>query len=140
MVTDVNTLALVQADHEDSISATVNQGVYWISVSDVASILGWEVEPEGLCKGEVCIPLRDSSGFADGDSLNLTRLAELIGRPLAVSVEDQAAYLGTPFEHFGATVGRLEAPEFSLPDLVGDEHNLSNNRGSKILIAAWASW
>ena len=140
MVTDVNTLALVQADHEDSISTTVNEGVYWMSVSDVASILGWEVRPEGLCKAEVCIPLRDSPGLVDGDALNLTRLAELIGRPLAVSVEGQAAYLGPPFGRFGETVGQLEAPEFSLPDLVGAEHSLSDHRGSKVLLAAWASW
>jgi len=121
-------------------SVTREKGDYWVTSSDVAAVLRWELRLEGLCRAEVCIPLAGHRDAVDGEALNLARLAELIGRPLAVSVEDQAAYLGPQFERFGATVGQLEAPDFSLPDLDGRMHRLSDHRGSKILLAAWASW
>lgn len=134
------TLVLLQPGREDSISVTAEKGDYWIATSDVVTILGWKLRPEGLCKGDVCLPLIGHADVVDGDALNLARLAELIGRPLAVSVEHQAVYLGPPFDGFAATVGQLEAPDFSLPDLRGEIHRLSDHRGSKILVAAWASW
>jgi hypothetical protein len=98
------------------------------------------IKPEGLCRDDVCIPLVERSDLIDGNTFNLTRLAELIGRPLAVSKEDNAAYLGPPLVGFGQTVGHLDAPDFTLPDLGGQMHSLTEHRGSKVLLAAWASW
>jgi peroxiredoxin len=34
----------------------------------------------------------------------------------------------------------LDAPDFTLPDLTGAEHALSEHRGKKVLLATWASW
>ncbi|MCA9830222.1 MAG: redoxin domain-containing protein [Dehalococcoidia bacterium] len=34
----------------------------------------------------------------------------------------------------------LIAPDFSLPDLSGGEHRLSDYRGKKVILLAWASW
>ena len=34
----------------------------------------------------------------------------------------------------------LTAPDFSLPDLEGREHSLSDYRGNKVFLATWASW
>jgi peroxiredoxin len=34
----------------------------------------------------------------------------------------------------------LEAPDFTLPDLEGALHSLSDHRGKKRLLIAWASW
>jgi len=34
----------------------------------------------------------------------------------------------------------LEAPDFTLPDLDGRLHTLSNHRGKKVLLVAYASW
>ena len=136
----MNTLALVQPGREDFVPAVQAQETYWVLTSDITTTLGWEIKPEGLCKGDVCIPLPNAPDLVDGDTLNLTRLAELIGRPLAVSIEDQAAYLGQPLERLAATVGQLDAPDFTLPDLDGKMHSLSDHRGSKLLLAAWASW
>ena len=36
-------------------------------------------------------------------------------------------------------VGR-EAPDFTLPDLEGRQHSLSDYRGRKVFLASWASW
>ena len=34
----------------------------------------------------------------------------------------------------------LDAPDFSLPDLDGKMHSLSEHRGKKVLLVSWASW
>jgi len=38
------------------------------------------------------------------------------------------------------SLASLEAPDFELPDLDGKMHRLSDYRGKKVLLAAWASW
>ena len=34
----------------------------------------------------------------------------------------------------------LQAPDFTLPDLDGRMHTLSEHRGRKVLLVTWASW
>ena len=39
-----------------------------------------------------------------------------------------------------AQLASLEAPDFTLPDLDGNLHSLSNYRGRKVLLATYGSW
>ena len=40
----------------------------------------------------------------------------------------------------GERLASLEAPDFELPDLSGQLHRLSDQRGKKVLLIAYASW
>jgi hypothetical protein len=62
------------------------------------------------------------------------------GRPLAVDREEGVAYLGETALVRATRLTSLEAPDFSLPDLVGRAHSLSAYRGKKVLLVAYASW
>ena len=139
-LTAVTPLRLLEPGGSSEVEIVMTVDDFWVSATDVVRVLGWEIKPEGLCRDRVCIPLSDRGGLIDDDMINLGRLAELIGRPLAVSAENHAAYLGQPFDGYERTVGHLDAPDFTLPDLDGRMHKLSDHRGSKILLAAWASW
>jgi hypothetical protein len=66
--------------------------------------------------------------------------AEAEGRPVAVDPEEGAAYLGVPARARAAALASLEAPDFTLPDLNGRLHSLSEHRGKKVLLVAYASW
>ena len=66
--------------------------------------------------------------------------AEAEGRPVAVDPEEAAAYLGVPARARAAALASLEAPDFTLPDLDGRLHSLSEHRGKKVLLVAYASW
>ncbi len=134
------TITLLQSGQADLVNAEVRENEFWVLSVDIATALGWEVKPEGLCKDDVCIPLANTTDLIDGDLINLVRLSDLISRPLAVSIVDEAAYLGPPLDGYEQTVGRLLAPDFTLPDLEGRTYSLSEFRGSKVMIAAWASW
>ncbi len=101
--------------------------------------LGWELKPQGLCRGDTCIPLsREVSICADG--IEIADLAGALRRPLALDVAEAAAYLGASAEQRAAALAMLVAPDFSLPDLEGRLHALSDQRGKKVLLVIYASW
>jgi hypothetical protein len=108
--------------------------------ADVAKELGWEVKPEGLCRGSLCVPVRDAPDLATAEGIDLAALARVLARPLALDIDERAAYLGASAADRGAQLATLQAPEFTLPDLSGRLHSLSKYRGKKVLLVAYASW
>jgi hypothetical protein len=62
------------------------------------------------------------------------------GRPVAIDRDERAAYLGVSAADRARALSSLEAPDFTLPDLEGRPHSLSDYRGTKILLVAYASW
>jgi hypothetical protein len=102
--------------------------------------LGWVLKPEGLCRGDTCIPVRPEHGLTHPDGVDLAALAALLDRPLALDTGERAAALGASAAERGAQLRSLEAPDFSLPDLDGHMHSLDEYRNRKVLLLAWASW
>ena len=102
--------------------------------------LGWKLEDQGLCRGDVCIPVRDRDALATPEGLDLEQLAALWDRPLALDVTERAAALAEGAASRQQALRSLEAPDFTLPDLEGRPHTLSEHRGKKVLLIAYASW
>jgi hypothetical protein len=111
-----------------------------IPAEDVAATLGWEIKPQGLCKGAVCIPVRDRAELVDARGVDLAALARLVGRPLALDVDEGAGCLTSSPAERAQQLNALEAPDFTLPDLYARRHSLSQYRGKKVLLVAYASW
>ena len=101
---------------------------------------GWKLEARGLCRGEICVPVRDREELADARGVDLAAFARAIDRPLALDTAERAAVLGTGAASQRALMATLEAPDFRLPDLQGRMHSLSDHRGKKVLLIAYASW
>ena len=102
--------------------------------------LGWRLEPEGLCRGEACVPVRDRSKLVVDGAIDLSGFAEALGRPLALDAAEGAAAIGTAATDRATQLASLEAANFTLPDLEGKLHSLSDQRGKKVLLIAYASW
>ena len=100
---------------------------------------GWNVKPEGLCRGDVCLPL-PAGAVVDG-SLDVEAVARRAGMPL---VHDEAHGVWALGPAAGADRHALltaEAPDLELPDLrTAERFRLSSLRGQKVLLLAWASW
>ena len=71
-------------------------GEAYISSEDVEAVLGWELKPEGLCKGDVCIPLGDKVDSNSNNSFNLSHLAALAGRPSLTTSDTGTVTIGQP--------------------------------------------
>ncbi|MEO5839844.1 MAG: hypothetical protein ABIQ73_15850 [Acidimicrobiales bacterium] len=134
---------VIQADGAVPVDAEVDaqHGTVRLGAEAVQQSLGWERKDQGLCRDDVCIPTRSLAGIEDDDGrFDLTRLAELLGRPLAVDLEADAAFVGVGAADRAATLARFEAPDFTLPDIDGRLHSLAQHRGKKVFLATWASW
>jgi hypothetical protein len=112
----------------------------WLSPAALETALGFRLEPRGLCRGHVCIPTAGRPGLVSERGVELGALAELLDRPLAVEPGARVAALAAPAAERAARLASLEAPDFALPDLAGRVHRLSEHRGKKVLLIAYASW
>ncbi len=110
-----------------------------ISPEQVESLLGWELKPEGLCQGYICIPV-DQDDLVCEDGLDLRVLADALQRPLVTEEKHAVASLGASHHDRAEALDSLDAPDFTLPDLAGNLHSLSDERGKKVLLVAYASW
>jgi hypothetical protein len=116
----------------------------WLGSADLTTVSGWEVKAEGACMGDVCIPIppaRASEFLRDqGNAFNLAALARHLGEPAVHDDVNGVWYFGEAAATRRAALASLQAPDFELPDLDGKMHRLSDYRGKKVLLAAWASW
>lgn len=116
----------------------------WLGRAELTSVSGWELKPDGACKGDVCIPIpaaRVTEFVRDeGREFNLAALARYLGQPIVRDDKSAVWYFGEAAATRRATFASLEAPDFELPDLDGKLHRLSDYRGKKVLLAVWASW
>jgi hypothetical protein len=131
---------LIHDGQSQTLDASVESGRVALAASVVEQALGWQLKPEGLCQGDVCVPVRDRDALLSQRGIDLEVLAKTLGRPLALDAEAGAAALGTSASDISEQLASLEAPDFSLPDLAGTLHTLSEHRGKKVLLIAYASW
>jgi hypothetical protein len=135
------TLLTESGEHEVA-GAEASTGALWVSANDARRATGWEAKPEGLCKGEICVPLpagRDREFVADG-RINLATLWGHLGQPAVRSERGHAWVLSESARERKAALASLEAPDFALPDPSGRMHRLSDYRGKKVFLVTWASW
>jgi hypothetical protein len=99
---------------------------------------GWEVKPQGACKGDACVPLPASPDAAG--TLDAHVLSERLGMPLVHDEEFGVWALGPETGITGRALTTAVAPELTLPDLDGNPFSLSSLRGQKVVLVAWASW
>ena len=121
------------------VPARVEGGVVRLSPRAVEA-LGWRLEPECLCREGLCVPVPAGARLATAGGIALDALAALLDRPLALDIEERAAWLGTSAADRASALASLEAPDFTLPDLDGRLHRLSEHRGKKVFLIAYASW
>jgi hypothetical protein len=93
---------------------------------------GWEITPQGACKGDVCVPL-------PGGDFDLAATAERLGMAI-VHDPDAGLWAVGPETLGGRALATAVAPELVLPDLDGHEFRLSSLRGQKVVLVSWAPY
>lgn len=98
---------------------------------------GWEPKPEGLCRGEVCVPAPGSLR-ADG-RVDVEAAAARLGMPL-VHDEDHGLWALGPATATGHALPSAVAADPELVTLDGTPLRLSSLRGRKVVLVAWSSY
>jgi hypothetical protein len=130
---------VIDVGKSTAIKAELREGRVLLAPEQLASATGWDYKPEGLCRGEVCVAVRDPA-IETGGLIDLEVVAATLRRPLALDVAESAAYLGESAAERGEQMSSMQAPDFTLPDLDGRTHSLSDYRGRKVLLVVYASW
>jgi len=118
----------------------------WLTLPELTSVSGWALKPEGVCKDEACVPVPEARRAAlirDGASgplFNLTEFARWIEQPFAHDENNATWYFGPAGWDWKDRLASRLAPDFSLPDLDGHVHTLSELRGKKVFLLFWATW
>jgi hypothetical protein len=108
-----------------------------VSAGDFSSATGWDPKPQGLCRGEVCVP---APGSLRGDgTVDVAAAAARLGMPVVHDDEHGLTAIG-PGSSTGHTLSSAAAPDPELIDRHGEPFRLSSLRGRKILLVAWASY
>jgi hypothetical protein len=93
---------------------------------------GWVLKTEGLCRDETCVVVPSD---VQRDPVSVW---SRLGWPVARSGSD--VYLGEPASTRSEVLASTIAPDFTLRDLEGHEHSLSEHRGKKVLLVSWAPY
>ena len=138
---------VVYDDVATSVQSQPDPSQLWIATADLTRATRFEVKPQGVCRDELCFPLprarqheflRRDKG-KDKSWFNLTAFAALVGQPVAHDAATSTWYFGLRSDQ-RQTLASLHAPDFTLPDINGKMHSLSDFRGKKVLLVTWASW
>src|SRR5438128_1452450 len=116
------------------VEAVVPGDAIRLSSDALERALGWHLRPEGLCRGDTCVPVRDRAALVRADGIDLAALARVLDRPLAMDASEGVAALGVSATDRAGRLAAREAPDFSLPDLGGRLHSLRDQRGKKTLL------
>jgi AhpC/TSA family len=139
--------ATIVYDDKATQTSTANEdaGQLWITTADLDRATGFELKPQGVCQGRLCFPLpksREQEFLRKQESttwFNLTAFAQLVQQPFAHDEALSTWYFGLRADQRQG-LSTLEAPDFTLPDMSGKTHSLSDFRGKKVLLLTWASW
>jgi hypothetical protein len=129
----------VLSDEARTVAAEIDSGRVIVAEGDLAAAIGWELKAEGLCQGDVCVPVRDRASITCGSGLDLVAVADALDRPATVDAQTGVVAVGEPRQSRRQAMNG-QAPSFTFPDLDGEMRSLEDWHGSKKLLVAFASW
>jgi hypothetical protein len=135
-----SSFTMIENGQVHEIGATIDASLTRLETAPVLEALGWTQKPEGLCQGDVCIPIAQKPDLITEQGIDLVALGEVLGRPVALDAAESVVSIGAETAAHGAELAGGFAPDFVLPDLTGKEHSLSSFKGKKVLLIAYASW
>jgi len=111
-----------------------------VAPTTLPAAIGWELKPEGLCRDDVCVPVRNRDRLVVDGDLDLAAVAEALGRRIVIDTDERVAAMALPSEERRRALRDHVAPPFTLPDLDGTPHSLEEWHGRKKLLIAFSSW
>ena len=123
-----------------SVDVIQGSGRVDLALTDFEEATGWVLKPEGLCKGDICYPVRNVDELSDGVNIDLAVFAKLTNQSLVFDREYEVAALGELAPTRAKSMSTLNAPDFRLPDIHGKQVSFSDFNRRKRLLLAWSSW
>lgn len=129
-------MRIITDEADVEVAGRADGGALYLAPADAERATGWKLKPEGLCRGEVCVPAR-ADWLRDG-AIDVAGFWRHLGR--AVAHDGDTWVLGAAAAARAQALRDLRMQDFALPDLAGATHRLSDHAGKKIFLTTWASW
>ncbi|CAB4886910.1 unannotated protein [freshwater metagenome] len=104
---------------------------------DVADRTGWMAKPEGMCRGDVCVPA--PGALRSDGTIDVPTAADRLGMPVLHDASHGVWALG-PATATGRALSTAAAADPTLIDRDGNPFRLSTLHGRKVLLVAWSSY
>jgi hypothetical protein len=111
-----------------------------VSPAQLQELTGWELKPEGLCRGDVCVPTRGRPEVEIDGVVDLALVADLLGQPFVLDDDKSVAVLGTSVAMRTQQLRDANVGDLVLRDFDGKDVVWSSIGRKKKLLVAWASW
>ena len=108
-----------------------------VTADAFAEHTGWAPKPEGLCRGEVCVPAPGS--LRPDGTVDVEVAARRLGMPI-VHDADRSVWAVGPATLGGRALATATAADPELITRDGNPFRLSALHGRKVLLVAWASY
>lgn len=129
-------MTIILSDRGET-SVTATRGL-WLAAAELEQATGWTLKPEGICRGEICVPLPPE--MARDGRVDAAAAWRKLGNPVVGDDSGEIWVLGTGAAARSEALKGLMAPDFTLSDVQGKPHTLSELRGKKVFLTTWASW
>ena len=136
----VGDVLIIDEGRRTTVNGTADGDRLLLDVDALEAATGWRLKPEGLCREDVCVPVRDRSGLVAGELVDVAGFAAAMGRAAVVDAPNGVAAIGERAESRAEQMRSLQALDFTLPDLDGNPVSLHTFDRRKVLLLAWSSW
>lgn len=144
---DASATTVIQSGRATTLSQTLpDANDLWVVAADLPKVNGFVLKDEGMCRDDICIPVRqseDSDLFVKRGNftwLSLTQFARNLKQPYARDVDTDTWSFGEISLTRDRFLNAAMAPDFELKDRTGKLVKLSDFRGKKVMLVTWASW
>ena len=104
-------LTVLCDDGTRQVSAHVELGHVLVDETDLPAAIGWTLKPEGLCRADVCVPVRDPNRMRVGHRLDLGEVVAALDRPWVADLDAGIAALGAARSERRRRDTRSRAPD-----------------------------
>jgi hypothetical protein len=108
-----------------------------VTAAEFAAGTGWEPKPEGLCRGEICVPA--PAALRPDGTVDIEVAASRLGMPIVRDDTHGLTALG-PGSSTGHQLSTAVAADPELLDSDLNPFRLSSLHGRKVLLVAWSSY
>jgi hypothetical protein len=133
-------IAILDGERTGPAGAEIAGDTVLVDADGFAAATGWELKPEGLCRGDVCVPMRAHPDVVVDGRIDAAKVAGLMGRSVVVDAAAGVVAYGPSAVAVAEQLAECRAPDFTLPLLDGTPFSMSAIGRKKKVLVTWASW
>jgi hypothetical protein len=133
-------IAILDGERTTNAAAAITADTVLVDAHDFEAATGWRLKPEGLCRGDVCVPVRSHPDAVVDGRIDAANVADLLNRSVVVDATAGVVAYGPSAVAIAEQLAERRAPDFTLPQLDGAPFSMSAIGRKKKVLVTWASW